>query len=137
MKLRPIAILLLSAIAPSLAFSADELASRGTEKAFLETQNIDGYQITFQVLPAQAGKEMGGSHDLMVKIEKAGELVTDALVNTKVIQPDGEAEGRATTKMGDWYRTGYDLGRAGRHHVLLLFQAADGSWHSADVFYPE
>ncbi len=101
-----------------------------------EKQIIDGYTVTFHVMPAQPGKEMGGSHDFMVKIEQGVKVVTDAQVNSKVIHPDGKSETKMMMAMGEWYMAGYDLGHTGKHQLMVLFKTADGAKHSGGVWYP-
>lgn len=43
------------------------------EMMFLVQQQIDGYDVSFHVMKAKPGKEMGGSHDFMIKVEKMAE----------------------------------------------------------------
>lgn len=100
-----------------------------------EKQTIDGYTVTFHVMPAQPGKEMGGSHDFMIKIEKAGKVVRDVVANSKVIHPNNQPESKMMMAMGDWLMAGYDLGHDGRHQLMVLFKTADGAKHQGGVFY--
>lgn len=100
-------------------------------------QEIDGYQVTFRVAPALPGKEMGGSHDVRVAIRKAGEAITDARINSKVIHPDRRVETKMMMTMGDDYMAGYDLDHAGRHEIMILFATPDGSKHRGGVYYPQ
>lgn len=137
MKLHLIAIFTLFTFLPITGFSADNSNHAPSEKMFLQTQDVDGYKVTFHVMKAQPGKEMGGSHDFMVKIEKGGRLVSDVQINSKAIHPDGRSESKMTMKMGDWYMAGYDLGHAGRHQLMILFKTPDGQKHTAGVFYPK
>ena len=109
--------------------------SHGESKMFLEKRSVDGYEVSFHVMKAQSGKEMGGSHDFMIKVEKDGKVVTDVVMNTKVIFPDGKSETKPTMKMGDWMMAGYDLDHAGRHQMMILFKTADGTKHKAGVYY--
>jgi len=102
-----------------------------------EKQAIDGYTVTFHVMKAQPGKEMGGTHDFMVKIEKDGKAITDLAVNSKAIHPDGRAESKMMMRMGDWYMTGYGLDHSGKHQLMVLFRTADGARHSGGVYYPD
>lgn len=118
--------------------SVTEMNSKHEQKGdmFLVKKEIDGYDVSFHIMKAAAGKEMGGSHDFMVKVELAGKVVTDIVMNTKVIHPDGEAETKKTMKMGDWLMAGYDLGHPGTHQVMILFKTADGKKHKGGVYYP-
>ncbi|MBI5450699.1 MAG: hypothetical protein HY940_05020 [Gammaproteobacteria bacterium] len=100
-----------------------------------EKQLIDGYTVSFRIAPAKAGAEMGGSHDVLVKIDKNGKAVTDAQVNSKAVHPDGNEESRMMMAMGDGYMAGYDLGHAGRHQMMILFKTADGARHRGGVWY--
>ena len=103
---------------------------------FLKKESIDGYDVTFHVMKAKPGKEMGGSHDFMIKVEKNGKVQTNVIMNTKVVYPDGKAESKKTMKMGDWLMAGYDLGHMGKHQLLILFKTADGQKHKGGVYYP-
>ncbi len=103
---------------------------------FLKKSTIDGYQVSFHVMPAQKGMEHGGSHNFMFKIERDGRVVTDAKVNSKVIHPNGASETKMMMRMGDWYMAGYDLGHDGKHQLLVLFKTAEGKKHRGGVYYP-
>lgn len=103
---------------------------------FLKKKEIDGYAVTFHVMPAKAGKEMGGSHDFMIKVEKGDKALSNIVMNTKVKHPSGESESKKTMKMGDWMMAGYDLGHAGKHQMMILFKTADGKKHKGGVYYP-
>ncbi|MDH5728476.1 MAG: hypothetical protein OEZ58_05775 [Gammaproteobacteria bacterium] len=102
---------------------------------FLKKQKVDGYDISFHVMKAQPGKEMGGSHDFMIKVEKDGKPQGNIVMNTKVIYPNGKSESKKTMKMGDWLMAGYDLHSEGKHQLMVLFKTADGTKHKAGVFY--
>lgn len=104
--------------------------------AFLQTKEIDGYTVSFHVMAAKEGMEHGGSHNFMIKIERDGRVITDAMANSKAIHPDGTSESKMMMKMGDWYMAGYDLGHEGRHQLLILFKTADGKKHFTGVYYP-
>jgi hypothetical protein len=104
---------------------------------FAVKQAIDGYEVSFQVMKAKPGKEMGGSHDVMIKVEKDGKALIGIPMNTKVIHPDGTSETKKTMAMGDWSMAGYDLGHPGQHQLLILFKSADGEKHKGGVYYPE
>ncbi|HHM05479.1 MAG TPA: hypothetical protein ENJ19_07025 [Gammaproteobacteria bacterium] len=110
------------------------MASR-EDGMFLVKKEIDGYTVSFHVMPAQPGKAMGGSHDFMIKVEKGGRAITDLAMNTKVIHPGGQAEVKRAMKMGDWFMAGYDLGHPGRHQMMILFKTGDGGKHKGGVYY--
>jgi len=103
---------------------------------FLKKKEIDGYTVTFHVMQAKLGKEMGGSHDFMIKVEKDGKVLSNIVMNTKVKHPSGESETKKTMKMGDWLMAGYDLGHAGKHQLMILFKTADGEKHKGGIYYP-
>lgn len=104
---------------------------------FLVKKEIDGYAVSFHAMKAKPGKEMGGSHDFMIKVEKDGVAVTGLTANSKVVHPNGKTESKMMMKMGDWYMVGYDLGHEGKHQLMVLFKTADGAKHFGGVFYPE
>ena len=105
-------------------------------KMFLVEREIDGYKVSFHVMKAKPGKEMGGSHDFMIKVEKEGKALTNVTMNTKVVHPSGKSETKKAMKMGDWMMAGYDLGYGGQHQLMVLFKTADGEKHRGGVYYP-
>lgn len=107
------------------------------EQMFLVKKEVDGFTVSFHVMQARPGKEMGGTHDLMIKVEKDGAVVTDLTANSKVTHPNGKSESKMMMKMGDWYMAGYDLGHTGTHQLMVLFKTADGAKHFIGVYYPE
>lgn len=104
---------------------------------FLVTKEIDGYEVSFNVMKAKPGKEMGGSHDFMIKVEKDGKALTDVVMNTKVVYPNGQSETKQAMKMGDWMMAGYDLGQEGKHQMMILFKTPDGKKHKGGVYYSD
>ncbi len=107
-----------------------------TDGMFLKKKEIDGYTVTFHVMKAKPGKEMGGTHDFMIKVEQDGKALSNIAMNTKVKHPSGKSETKKTMKMGDWMMAGYDLGHAGKHQLMILFKTADGKKHKGGVYYP-
>ncbi len=103
---------------------------------FLKRKEIGGYDVSFHVMKAKSGKEMGGSHDFMIKVEKDGKALTNIVMNTKVKHPDGREESKKAMVMGDWLMAGYDLGHEGKHQMMILFKTADGKKHKGGVYYP-
>jgi len=104
---------------------------------FLVKKKIDGYDVSFHVMKVKEGMEHGGTHNLMVKVEKDGRVLTDLLINSKAVHPNGESESKMLMKMGDWYMAGYNLGHPGRHQLMVLFKTSDGAKHFGGVYYPE
>ena len=109
--------------------------SHDSGKMFLEKREIDGYSVSFHVMEAQEGMRHGGSHNLMIKVEKNGEILNDVIINSKIIFPDGKDQSKALMRMGDWYMNGYDLGKKGKHQMMILFKTADGVKHKGGVYY--
>jgi hypothetical protein len=107
----------------------------GMGDMFMVSKEVDGYKVSFHVMKAQPGKEMGGSYDFMIKVEKDGKVLGDVVMNTKVVYPDGTSETKSVMKMGEWYMAGYDLKETGQHQMMVLFKTADGNKHKAGVFY--
>ncbi len=107
-----------------------------TDGMFLKKKEIDGYTVTFHVMKAKPGKEMGGTHDFMIKVEQDGKALSNIAMNTKVKHPSGKSETKKAMKMGDWMMAGYDLGHAGKHQLMILFKTADGKKHKGGVYYP-
>lgn len=104
---------------------------------FLVKKDIDGYKVSFHVMKTKPGKEMGGSHNFMIKVEEDGKVLTNITMNTKVKHPNGSSESKKTMKMGDWMMAGYDLGHKGKHQLMILFKTADGKKHRGGVYYPK
>ena len=104
---------------------------------FLEKKEVDGYTVSFHIMPAKAGMGHGGSHNLMVKVEQDGKALSDVVINSKVFHPNNSSESKMLMKMGDWYMAGYDLGHAGKHGIMILFKTADGKKHKTSVYYTE
>lgn len=105
-------------------------------QAFMATQEVDGYAVTFHVMQPAANMQHGGDHNLMIQIQKDGKAVEDALVNSKVFYPDDSSVSKMLMLMDGWYMNGYDL-QEGRHGLMILFKTADGEKHKASVYYPE
>jgi len=112
-------------------------SSKDMGEMFMQKRQVDGYDVSFHIMPATQTMEHDGDHNLMIKIEKMGKVVQGTKINSKVIYPDGKAESKMLMKMGDWYMAGYDLKTKGRHEVMVLFKTADGSMHKGGVYYPE
>jgi len=127
---------LLSIALPVYAEDKHDHGHGAMGKMFLIKKQIDGYDVSFHVMKAQPGKEMGGSHDFMIKVEKNGKTYTKIPMNTKVVHPNGQAESKKTMVMGDWLMAGYDLGHKGKHQLMILFKTPDGKKHKGGVFYP-
>jgi len=102
---------------------------------FLVEKEVSGYNVSFHIMKAKAGKEMGGSHDFMIKVEKNGKALDNITINTKVVHPNGKEETKKVMKMGDWYMAGYDLGHKGKHQMMILFKTEDGQKHKAGIYY--
>jgi hypothetical protein len=105
--------------------------------AFLVRKEIDGFSVSFHIMKAPEGVQHGGTHHLMVKVEKDGKVLTDLVANSKATHPNGKSESKMLMRMGDWYMAGYDLSHEGRHQLMVLFKTADGAKHFGGVFYPE
>jgi hypothetical protein len=102
---------------------------------FLKKKDIDGYSVSFHIMKAKLGKEMGGTHDFMIKVEKNGRAVNNVAINTKVVHPNGKSESKKVMKMGGWHMAGYDLAHEGKHQMMVLFKTKDGKKHMGGVYY--
>ena len=112
-------------------------SAHGEQAMFLKKVEVDGYTVTFHVMPAAAGMQHGGSDNLMVKIERAGEVLQDVMVNSKVKFQDGPASSKMLMRMGDWYMNGYNLSTHRGTQLMVLFKTSDGKKHFTGVWYPE
>ena len=113
----------------------DDHHDSAMNKMFLKKKEIDGFDVSFHIMKAKPGKEMGGSHDFMIKVESGGKALTNITMNTKVIHPNGESETKNTMRMGDWLMAGYDLGHEGRHQMMVLFKTIDGKKYKGGFYY--
>ena len=111
-------------------------SSQTMDQMFLEKRDIDGYSVSFHVMPATQSMQHGGSHNFMIKIEENGKVIDSAKINSKIIFPDGKEDSKILMKMGDWYMTGYDLNKEGRYQLMILFKTIDGKKHKGGVYYP-
>jgi len=105
------------------------------EGTFLKKEVIDGYDVSFHIMEAPKGMEHGGSHHLMVKVEKDNKLVSLKAINSKVTHPNEQSESKMMMKMGDWYMVSYDLAHPGEHKVMVLFKTSDGQKHFGGIAY--
>ena len=111
--------------------------SKPMKDMFLVKKDIDGYTVSFHAMKVAEGMQHGGSHNLMIKIEKDGKALTNLTANSKVTHPNGKSESKMLMKMGDWYMAGYDLDHQGQHQLMVLFKTADGVKHFGGVHYPK
>lgn len=102
---------------------------------FLKKKQIDDYTVNFHVMKPADGPSMGGSHHVMVKVEKDGKPVDGIVMNTKVVFPDGRGESKKAMKMGDWYMAGYNMQDGKKHQLMILFKTPDGNKHKGGVYY--
>ena len=112
-------------------------AMQGMKKEnFLKKEVIDGYDVSFHIMKASEGMKHGGTHDVMIKVEKNNKIVLLQAVNSKVTHPNDNSESKMMMKMGEWYMAAYDLGHAGAHKVMVLFKTEDGKKHFGGISYP-
>jgi len=109
--------------------------SKGSGGMFLKKKQIDGYTVSFHIMEANDSTRHGGSHNFMIKIEKDGKVENKIVINSKVVQPNGESESKMLMKMGDWYMNGYDMAHKGKYQMMILFKTADGKKHKGGVYY--
>lgn len=107
----------------------------GQHQMFLEKKDIDGYTVSFHVMAAEEGMNHGGSHNLMIRIDRDGALVNGVQANSKVIFPDGSQQTKPLMTMGEWQMAGYDLKASGKHQLMVLFKTADGKKHFGGLYY--
>jgi len=110
---------------------------KSMDELFLVKKEIDGFTVSFHAMKVKEGMQHGGSHNLMIKVEKDGKALTDLTANSKVTHPNGKSESKMLMKMGDWYMAGYDLDHSGQHKLMVLFKTVDGTKHFGGVLYPE
>jgi len=105
------------------------------KEMFLVKKDVDGYVVSFHIMPVKEGMQHGGTHNLMIKVESDGAELSDIMINSKVFYADKSSESKMLMKMGSWYMAGYDLGKAGKHGVMVLFKTSDGKKHKTSIYY--
>ncbi|MDX8414121.1 MAG: hypothetical protein R8J85_08555 [Mariprofundales bacterium] len=107
------------------------------KNGFKKEVNIDGFAVTFHIMKAMKEMNHGGSHSVMIKVEKDNEVLTNIAVNSKVTHPNDKSESKMMMKMGDWYMVSYDLDHPGKHQVMVLFKTSDGVKHFGGITYAD
>ena len=103
---------------------------------FLIKKDIDGYQVSFHVMKVPKGMQKhGGTYHVMIKVERGGKPLTDLIVNSRVIHPDGQPESKMMMRMGDWYMVGYNLEHKGKYQIMVLFKTSDEKKHFGGIEY--
>jgi len=115
--------------------SADMPMKGMSQKMFLKKAEVDDYTVSFHVMQ-NAARSNGGTHDMMVKVEKDDNPVVIVKANSKVIPSAGRAETKKMMAMGDWFVAGYDLGAPGQQQLMVLFKTKDDKKHFVGVWYP-
>ena len=113
----------------------DGMDMQTSKSMFLKEKKVGEFLVSFHIMPAKGGMQHGGSHNLMIKVEKNNTVLTDITINSKVFYADKTTESKMLMKMGDWYMAGYDLNQAGKHGIMVLFKTADGEKHKSSVYY--
>jgi len=101
--------------------------------SFMKESVIDGFDVTFHIMKAMKSLNHGGSHNVMIKVEKDGDVLTDIAVNSKVTHPNGKSESKMMMRMGDWYMASYDLNHSGKHQIMVLFKTSNGTKHFGGI----
>jgi len=137
-----------------------DLVIPSNRNGFTAKKMIGEYLVSFQVIPRIRGvtrKQQGDtpenanirqgkdekiweimanpSHSLMVKVERNGQVVTNIIINSRVIHPDKSSESKIMARTGDWYEAGYYLERDGRYKIIILFKTESGAKHSGVIYY--
>ncbi|MDX8388492.1 MAG: hypothetical protein R8M46_08205, partial [Ghiorsea sp.] len=61
---------------------------------FMVNKEVDGFDVSFHVMPATGSMSHGGTHNVMVKVEKDGVLLDDVVINSKVFLPNKETDSK-------------------------------------------
>ena len=112
-------------------------SSAGAGGTFQVTRNTGEYAVSFHVLPVVDGLRQGNTHSVMVKVERAGQVITDAKINSRVLFPDKTEQQQLLMRSGDWYAANYDMQGQARHQIMVLFQTADGKMHRTGTYFPK
>ncbi len=109
--------------------------------------SIDGYKVTFEILPGKAflekakkmDKDLAKGEESMLKMDKAlthhffvtitdestKKEITDATVKVKVISPKKEEQIKTTMFMTNHYCHYYKMAEKGKYEVLVVFKIKD------------
>jgi hypothetical protein len=109
---------------------------QASEHMFWKQQMVHGYQVTFHVMSADPEIDYGGTHYVMVKIDKDEQPQAGLEIQSQVTFPDGKKENKILKTRGDWYINGYDLGNEGTHQLHVSFTNPDGKPSQAEITYP-
>ncbi|MDQ6998516.1 MAG: hypothetical protein Q9M17_07365 [Mariprofundus sp.] len=104
---------------------------------FLIKKNIDGFNISFQVIKVEPAMRQGGTHRLLVKVVRNRVALSGLTINSKVSHPNDQSESKIMLETGGWYVASYNLGHAGDHQLMVLFKTEDGAKHFGGVLYQD
>ncbi len=129
-----------------LVFSLLQAQEKGTPSNVKEL-SIDGYKVTFEILPGKAflekakkmDKDLAKGEEAMLKMDKTmthhffvtitdestKKRITDATVKVKVISPKKEEQIKTTMFMTNHYCHYYKMAEKGKYEVLVVFKIKD------------
>ncbi len=135
-----------SILLAGLIFSFLKAQEKGTPSNIKEL-SIEGYKVTFEILPGKAflekakkmDKDLAKGEEAMLKMDKAmthhffvtitdentKKEITDATVKIKVISPKKEEQIKTTMYMSNHYCHYYKMAGKGKYEVLVVFKVKD------------
>ena len=130
------------------SFSWINLPAKGKENSsFIKEISIDGYKLTFEILPykdfiektKKTDKNLASGEEAMLKMdktmthhfgvtiidEKTGKEIKDAMVKVKVIAAKKEDQIKTTMYMTNHFCHYYKMAEKGKYEVLVKFKVND------------
>lgn|SRR5574341_79521 len=126
----------------SFTLAEDKSTSTNTKEL-----SIDGYKVTFKILPGKVflekvkkmDKELAKGEEAMLKMDKTmthhffvtitdentKKEITDATVKVKVISPKKEDQIKSTMYMSNHFCHYYKMAEKGKYEVLVVFKIKD------------
>lgn len=107
------------------------------KEPFIREKTIASYTVTFKVIKVAPGMEgHGGSHNLMVKVEKDGSAQILPSIVAKVLIKGGTSVTKTLFKRDDWYMNGFDLGIPNKYQLNVLFRTSSTrTKYTTNVWY--
>lgn len=148
---------ILPAMALSIViFSSQSLAQHGhghgSKSMKMDTREVlvEGVKVTFQIMPNEEHKKMlkemkmkediepGTTHNIAVVLQdgKTQEVIPDAQVNMKVVDPKGRDQIRMLKYGGEMksYDGYFSLPEKGKYQVMILFKIGEKK-QTAGIYY--
>ena len=123
----------LSVATPGVTAAAEGKEMRGQ---LIHENHVAGFDLKFKLVDAKESVDDGGSHNLLVNIERNERTAHGLSVNARIDDQHGNVASKSMMQLGDWYLAGYDLSDEKRYVITVSFTAPDGRVHRSAIHYP-